>query len=458
MRILMINFLILTYQLVSAQMNFTLEEAIDYAIEHSNDIKSANLDIEDAEAQIMEIKSIGMPKLNGGVNYQYYYYVPVSPVEDFITPAVYQVLEFEDVAGVEPFVGPPDVFEFRFFQRHNVSANLDASMVLFDGSYLTGLKASKLFRELTKKNVDVKIEDITANVTRAYMNILISTENKAILERNIQNLKNSLREAEVSYENGFIEQLDVDRLRLSLENIQTEYENIDQVIATSKDLLKFQMSYPLSDDISVSEDLETMVDLLSLNDNISTQEIDYSNRAEYGQIEMGYDLNALNVERFKKGYLPSVVARANYNYLLQRDNLFDSDALGWIPQGSVSLGVNIPIYDGNEKKAKIKQAEIELKQINIQKEEFERGVQLQVKSAQQKLNQAVKTLSNRENALEIIQNIYEKTQIKFKEGVGSSIEVTQAEQQLYSAQANYISALYNLLISKTDLDIALGTL
>ena len=454
----MIIYLILTYHLVSAQSEFTLQQAIDYALMHSNDMKSAHLDIKDAEAQVMEFKSIGLPKVTAGFNYQYYFSVPVSPVQDFIRPTVYDVLEFEDVAGVDPFVGPVDVFEFRFLQNHNLSANLDASITLFDGSYLTGLKAARLFKDLTKKSIDVKTEDIAANVTRAYMNILISEENKSILNNNIETIKKSLREAEISYENGFLEQLDIDRLRLSLENIETEYENIDQVIATTKDLLKFQMSYPLANDINITEDLETLVDLLSLNDDINIKEIDYNKRAEYGQIEMGYSLNELNVERFKKGYLPTVTARANFNESIQRDNLFRGNGLGFIPQGSVSLGVNVPIYDGNEKKGKIKQAEIVLEQMDIQKEEFKRAVQLQVKSAQSNLNQAIKTLSNRENAMDIVENIYDKTQIKFKEGVGSSVEVTQAEQQLYSAQANYISALYNLLISKTDLDIALGTL
>ena len=150
----------------------------------------------------------------------------------------------------------------------------------------------------------------------------------------------------------------------------------------------------------------------------------------------------MNVERFKKGYLPSIVASANFNESLQRDNIFDSDAIGWIPQASVSIGVNIPIYDGAEKKGKIKQAEIELQKLNLQKQEFQRGIRLQVQAAELKLKQAIKTLSNREYTLDITESIYEKTQIKFKEGVGSSIELTQAEQQLFAAQANYLSLIH----------------
>jgi len=170
------------------------------------------------------------------------------------------------------------------------------------------------------------------------------------------------------------------------------------------------------------------------------------------------ELSQLNIERLEKGYLPTVTASANLNESLQRDDLFDSNQVGWIPQASVSLGVRVPIYDGKMKKGQIKQAEIELDKTAIQKKEFERAVHLQVKTAKLNFSNAKQTLNNRTATLETINRIYEKTQIKFKEGVGSSIEVTQAEMQLFQAQAAYINALYDLLISKTDLDIALGTL
>ena len=144
MRTITLIVLLLSCCIINAQQEFTLKQAIEYGIEHSNQVKIAHLDVEDADAQITEFKSIGVPKVSGSLNYQYFLARPVNPVEDFITPTVYQVLEFEDVAGVDPFVGPPELFEFSFFQKNNLSANLDASFLLFDGSFLTGLKAAKL--------------------------------------------------------------------------------------------------------------------------------------------------------------------------------------------------------------------------------------------------------------------------------------------------------------------------
>ncbi|NNE15921.1 MAG: TolC family protein [Saprospiraceae bacterium] len=440
------------------QESFNLQEAIDYALVNSNEMKMAQLDIEDAEAQITEFKAIGMPQLDAGINYQYYMAVPVNPVQDFITPSVYDVLEDEQLVPLESFEGPPEVFEFSFFQKNNLTANLNASWLLFDGSYLTGLRGARMFRDLNKKAVDVKAEKVRSNVTKAYMNILIAEENKKTLEKNIANINKSLNEAEAFYENGFLEKLDVDRILLSLENVSTEKEKIDQIIDISYNLLKFQMSYPLENEISITEDLETLVNLLKIENADLEETIDFNKRAEFAQIEMGEDLNELNIERLKKGYLPNLRARANVNESLQRNNLFDGDEIGFIPQASVSLGLNIPIFDGNQKKGQIQQAKIEQERIGIQKSEFQRAVSLQVANARMQYINAKKTLSNRERALNIVEDIYKTTQIKFKEGVGSSLEVTQAESQLFSAQANYISALYDLLITKTDLDIALGNI
>lgn len=442
----------------SSQNIFSLDEAVDYAIQKNQSIRLAEMEVEDANAQITEFKAIGLPQLNGSVNYQYYIELPVNPVEDFITPSVYRVLEEEGVPGVDPFVGPPEVFEFTFFQRNNLNAGLETSWLVFDGSYLSGLKAAKMYRELTRKSLDVTEERIRADVTKAYMNILIAEENKKTLQKNLDNISKSLSEIEAYYKEGLVEQLDVSRIELSYENVRTEYEKLDQFIDISYNLLKFQMNYPLSEEIELSEDLTILVDRLKIEAVDIFADIDYYNRAEYAQIEASIKLNELNVERLKNGYLPTLRAKANYNRLLQRANLFDGDELGFIPQASVSLGIDVPIFDGFMKKGQIQQARLDVERIQIQKSEFERAMNLQVQNARLQYINAKKTLENRERALEIVEDIFDKTSIKFREGVGSSIELTQAELQLYEAQSNYINALYELLLSKTDLDIALGNL
>lgn len=443
---------------IKAQDSFSLQEAIDYALTNSYKMDLAELDVQDAAAQVTEFKAIGLPQLNGKVNYQYYIERPVNPVEDFITPSVYQILVSEGVPGVEPYTGSPQVFEFALFRKNNLNAGLEASWLLFDGSYLAGLKAARMYKDLTRKAADVTREEIRASVTKAYMNILIAEENKKTLADNLANITKALDETTAYYNEGLVEKLDVSRMELSYENIKTEYEKLDQFIAISYNLLKFQMSYPLDREIALSEDLALLVDKLKVEEVRRDQEVDFNKRAQYDQINSNIALNELNIKRLKNGYLPSLKASANYNQLLQRDDLFNSDELGFIPQSSVSLGINIPIYDGEMKKGQVQQARLDLERVKVQKSEFERSVYLQVQNARLQYENARKTLENREKSLDIIEDIYNKTLIKFREGVGSSIELTQAESQLYEAQGKYINALYDLLVSKTDLDIALGNI
>ncbi len=450
--------LLLSINFLAAQRPFSLDEAIEFAIEHSADMQMAELDIRDADAQITEFKAIGLPQISGSANYQYYMEIPVNPVQDFITPSVYQILVAENVPGVQPFQGEPEIFEFQIFQRNNLNLGVEGSWLLFDGSYLSGLKAAKLYRELTKKSLDVTEEEIRANVTKAYMNILIAEENKATLAKNLDNITKALNETRAYYNEGLVEQLDVSRIELSFENVKTEYEKLDQFIDISYNLLKFQMNFPAREDIVLTEDLQLLVDKMKVENADLEEEIDYANRAVYDQLNASLVLNEMNVQRLKNGYLPNLKARANYNQLMQRADLFNSDELGFIPQASVSLAVNIPIFDGNMKKGQVQQAKIEIDKINLQKSEFERAMELQVRNARLQYINARKTLENREKSLELVEDIYNKTSIKFREGVGSSIELTQAESQLYEAQANHINALYDLLISKTDLEIALGNL
>jgi len=456
-RKLILVFTVLSINL-QAQTKFNLEEAIEYAIKHSSEMELSSLDYEDAEAKIVETKAMGMPQVNGGLDYNYYFYTPAVPVPDFISPRVYGILENEFPGEVVAPMGPPEFQELSFFTKNNLTARVDATMLLFDGSYLTGLKAAKLYRELTRKRKDVKLEEIRAAVTKAYMSILIAKENKSTIQTNFSTIDKSLTEAKAYYENGFIEQLEVKRIQLSKETLETELEKVDQLIELSKNLLKFQMTYPLNDPIELTEDLEILVNKFSAESDLAETTIDFNKKAQFREIEMGQELNELNIERLKKGYLPNVVARAGVSEALQRNKLFDGNEAGWIPTVYAGLAINVPITDGKRKQGLIQQAEIEKQKVSVQKAEYQRGIQMQVSTARLQHNNAKKTLFNSKRILEVTQEIYETTLIKFREGVGSSLEVTQAESALHSAQSDYINALYQLLTTKTDLDIALGEL
>ncbi len=451
---------LLSITTLSSQQNFSLADAIKYALEHHPSLTTSRLDGENAKWQYKEALSIGMPRINGNVDYSYFYKLPISPIQDFISPSIYGVLIQEQVTTENGVVTPssipePQTFNVTFQQNHSLNLGLKGEVLLFDGNFLKGLKAAKLFIDLAEQQIQLTEQDIVQNVARAYQNVLITLKNVEIIDKNIANITLSLIEAQEIYDNGFIEQLDVDRLKLSLQNLQFERQKLAELIDVSYSILKYQMAYHINQEIEVTDVLETVVALMTLEIN-SIDQIVYESRPEHRLLTKAIELDYADLERIKQGYYPSVTGFAGYGQNLQRNSLFNGSETAFLPNGSVGLRARIPVYDGGYTKSKIQQKKIEIEKRQIELSEFDRAMTLQVISTETQYHNAQRSLVNAERSLELNENIYDKTQIKYKEGVGSSVEVTQAEASLYQAQANYINALYDLLSSKTELDIATG--
>lgn len=437
-----------------AQQTFSLEQAIDYALKNNLELKTKDVAERDAVSQIREFKAIGLPKLNSFINYQYFFAVPAQPLQDFISPTIYNVLFDENVIPRRE-LGPPASFKFTLFQPHQLVAGAELSSMVFDGSYLYGVKAAKLYKELVAAEKAVTERDIRQKITQAYLAVLIAQENLSILEKNKSNVAASLQEVRAMYQNGFAEQLDVDRLTLSADNIDIEIKRMKQLTEVSKNALKFQMNFPLLQPISLSDNL---TDLTNIPLEISLiNESEYvGQRPEMQVISKGLELNNIDLSRIKAGYLPTVRAFVNGQASLFRRNLFSNQETGFIPQSAVGLAINVPIYDGGDKSAKIQRTRLNIEKANLEKETFEKATLMEIRNSSSALANAREVVTARQNALKISQGIYDKTLIKFREGVGSSVEVIQAEASLYQAQSVYINAVYDLLTAYTDFQKAIG--
>ncbi len=427
----------LLYATAQDVQSFTLDEAVNYALENNLSIKNSRINISDAGEQIIERRSIGLPQLSAGANYQYFVQLPNS-----LVPA-----QFFDPAAPEG-----DFAEIQFGTRNNLTVSAELSMLLFDASYLTGLKAAKAYRQYAQYELIQQQYEVKNQVIEAYLPALILVESKKTLEKNISNLEKLYNETQALYREGFVEQLDVDRLELSLANLRTEVENIDRQRELILNVLKFQMGFPLEDDITVADDIDAL--FTPASQDALTAPISYLKRPEYQVLEMGRQLNELNIQFNKSGYLPNLAAFGSYQQSAQGNNLFDNPF--WIPTAVVGLQLNVPIFDGFEKRAKINRAKLELDILNNQQRELERGISLEVANARTSYLSALERFQSQERNLALANRIYETTKIKYREGVGSSLEITQAEQSLYETQQNQVQARYDLLVAKMALDKALG--
>jgi len=443
-------------QILCAQFRFTLPLAIDYAVENSNAMRQEKLNVLDAEERVKEFKSTGLPQLDAGINYAYYFLRPSQPTEDFLTPAVFGILnQFVFEEPIDP--GEPETFNFSFVRKNNLTGFLDFRALLFDGVFFEGLKAAKASVDLERERSKLTKRDIAIQVTQAYLGVLIAVENQTIIEKNKATIEKLLFETTETYKAGFAEGLDVARLKLTLENLKAEEENLVQLIALSKDVLKFQMNYPLEQEIILLDELEVMLEAIQLSPNLYLTEetLEYDNRPEVQVLEKAIELDEYDINRLGLRW-PVLKANINLQESLQRDKLFDNNETGFIAGGYVGLSMNYAILDGKGRSSMQQRSKIRKEKKFFELQEFKRSMFLQANNAQKTLISKKKSLENRKNILELTEEIYNKTNIKFREGVGSSVEVSQAETSLYEAQSNYIRAMYDVILAKTDLDVALG--
>ena len=422
-----------------SQDAFTLQEAISYGLEHRNEIDLYNLDMRKAELDIKEYYAIGLPKVSATSEFQHFIEIPTSFV-----PA-------------EFFGGDPGTFaEVQFGTKNNLTAGLGFNTLLFDGSFFTGIQAQKLYRKLTKKSINQTKYQITQGITEAYIGVLASSDNIAILSKNIENLENALTETRALYESGFIEKLDVDRLELSYDNLVSQKESLERIQILTENVLKFQMNYPLEKEIEISQSLDDIVDKIIVENVKLEDKTDYSQRPEYANILIGQELNEMNYKATKKQRYPTLAGYGNYQFQMQRNNLFDSDEAGFFPLSIVGLQLNVPIYSGGTVAIKEQQIKLDIERTEIQRETFEKGVDLQINNAYQQYLNAKQNVFSSKRRQSLAEDIYEVTKIKYKEGVGSSLEVNTAERELYSTQQQYIQSLLDLVNSRIALDVATG--
>lgn len=288
-------------------------------------------------------------------------------------------------------------------------------------------------------------------VIESYLPVLLIEENINLLDKNISNLEKLFFETREFYKAGFAEQLDMDRQELSLANLQVERENLLRQKELAVANLKFVIGYPLEEPLSVTDNLEAM--LLEATDEALVADIDLLRRPEFELLNQAILMNEFNIKLNKAGYLPTLRAFGNVQQQYQGQ---DFQSGFWAPSSFVGLNLNVPIFDGLGKKAKIQRAQLDLETAKNQQKDLERAITLEVKNARTNYFNARRRLNSQQNNLGLAERIYQTAQVKYREGIGSSLEINQAEQSLYATQSNYMQALYDLLLAKAKLEMALG--
>ncbi len=415
----------------------TIKQAIAYALENQKDVQNAKLDAEISKAQVKEILGIGLPQLSSSFDIKDYEELPTSLIPG------------------EFFGGDAGTFiPLKFGTRWNATASLSASQLIFDPTYLIGVKATKTLRELSNKNVTRTEIETAVSVSKAYYNLILLMERKKAVDANLARIQKLHDDTKALYSNGFVEKLDLDRVTVTYNNVKTEIEKFNRLVNMANNLLKFQVGM---DQTAVLIATETIDAEALKNMSVSVEKYDISQRIEYSLLETQKKLQVYNVKRFRSGYYPNLVAYGSLSTSAQRNkfDIFDSDK-GWYATGLIGATLNLPLFDGFQKHNKIKQEKLSLRKIDNEIHRFEEAVSLEVSANRDALINSINSLNIQEQNLSLANEIYTTSKTKYDEGVGSNLEVLDAESSLKDSQANYFNALYDVMISKIDLDKATG--
>ncbi len=428
----------------SSTGSYTLQECLQYAFEHNENIIIANLEIDASKAKTGEFLSEGLPQIDASATFN----------KNFILRST-----FFDGSQFDPTLPEGELIELQFGTPYDGQMGINLKQMIFNGSYFVGLKASKTYQELSKKDHIKSKIDVAEAVTKAYYSVLVNQMLQETVVSNYQRLDSLVHETAIMQENGFVELLDLNRIKVEYNNIKTRRSNSERAVEISKELLKFQMGMPVASSIEIADKLS------DLNFNVEEElkmNYSYQNRIEYSLLETNQELAELEMKNNKVQYLPNIDLVASWGMnagVAEFGKLgeFGNDKV-WTDYQLAGLSFNLPIFDGLYKSKKIQQNKIKIQQLDYQRRMLENSIQMEVKQMRKTLIMNLDLVKNQKENSSLAESVYNQTKIKYQEGVGSNLEVIDADNAFKVAQSNFFNALYDAMIAHVDYQKALGIL
>jgi outer membrane protein TolC len=423
-------------------MELTLDKCIEIAIENNENIQIADLEIGVSKALAGEYLSAGLPQVDVTANFN----------RNFIIRRTFVPANIFD-----PNAPEGDVIELQFGTPYDGIIGLNLSQMIFDGSYFVGLKAARTLTDLSRKELVREKIDVIEAVIKAYYTVLVNKVAEELVIANYNRLDTLLRETRIMFDNGFAEKIDLNRTQVEFNNVSTQLSNTERLIDISIDLLKFQVGLPLEQEVEITERLSDL--------NLSTEEIleletSYNRRIEYSVLQTNLELQHLDMKNNRVQYLPELDLVASWGMnagVLDAGDLVSwGDRRIWPDYQLAGLSLYIPIFDGLQKSKKIQQNKLKIKQLNLQRLLLEKNITLEVTEKKNNLKSGLEDLASQEENMNLAKEVYDHTKIKYQEGIGSNLEVIEADNAYKTAQTNYFNALYDALIAKIELEKALG--
>ncbi|MEO5775377.1 MAG: TolC family protein [Flavobacterium sp.] len=409
--------------------SFSLQQAIDHALEHNYSGINANRDIASAKQKKWETTAAGLPQISGAVNYTNNFKIQQN---QFTINGVTNTLEFGNY--------------------NSMDGSLRLSQLIFDGSYIVALQASKTYLQYyqnAKLKTNTEIKEMVIN---AYGNVLLAEESVAILENNKTLLSKTLGDTQETFKNGLIEEENVEQLQITLATVNSSLNNAKRLQEIALKMLKVTLGIDIDANLTLTDKLDNLT-TSNLDLAFSQSEFTVKNNINY-QIATNFtDQRSLELKLQRSKALPTLAANVNfgYNAFDSQFNLFSQDQK-WYNYSNLGVNLSVPIFSSFGRNAKTQQAKIALDQAKTQLTETEQQLKLQYEKAKSEYDFSIEEYATSKSNLNLAERIERKQQIKFTEGLSSSFDFSEAQRQLYTAQQNYLQSMVNIINKKAALE------
>jgi outer membrane protein len=422
----------------------TVEQAVAMAYKNLADVKNAHIDYRLQEEQNKGIEGQVYPQISGIASTQYYIQTPKILFPDASQAGIYDVLIKEKILPESTKVPVPTQQAISFYRPWNSTFGATLTQLLFQPDVFVALQARKASLQYAQSNIDQVKETVLDSAYKKYYAILVADKQLYFLNESIKRLEKLYHDDSALYANGFAEKLDLDKVQVQLTNLKTNASFVQTGLSISYAALKFSIGVSQKDTVVLKDSLS----MERLKRDVLTDSVDYNNRPIIRTLDYSKKLGELDIKRYKLQYLPTVSAQANYGVNSLGDKFITDPSTVWLKSSYAGLNINIPIFDGFQKRANVRQAQLRLEKLNNTIDYVKQGIDFEVLASKESLINALQNLDMQDRNRQLAERVYNTTKIKFEQGLGSSFEVLQADTDFQTAEANYFNALYNAIVAK----------
>jgi outer membrane protein TolC len=438
--IILTTFLIFAITAKSQEIkSLTLRDAITYALENKADAKKAKLKVENSEYQIQEVRSRALPEIsaNGGLTYN-------------------PILQTTFLDGGSFGGEPGSTVKLNFGQKWNSTAGVSLTQTLFDQSVFTGLKAARSTREFYQINDQLTEEQVIERVANNYYQVYVQRQRLNVLDSNYVNTNKVKNIIKGQFDNGLAKKIDLDRILVKISNINTQRQQVLNAVQLQENALKFYIGMPIETKIIIPQ-TEFQVTPQAFSEAPNT-----ANRTEYLLLKKQEQLLTYQKKADEAAYYPTLSFSAGYNYIGQGPEIpwggKPSDGVYWSDFSSVGLNLKVPIFKGFGTRAKVRQADVNLRSLKEDINDTKLSLDLAYENAKIQIDNSVITISNQKTNAQLAQDVLDNTRNNYIQGLASLTDLLDAENSLTEAQNNYTTAILDYKLAEIQLIKSKGEL